>query len=578
MQFSATGIAATPATRTAINGTSGETEWALNDPVGIFMTGSATADNRKYTVSNVASGALVPDGAGNTLAFPQSGSVDFIAYYPWKNGQTLGNYPVDVSNQSNPATIDLLYSNNATGKDKSSNPVDLTFTHALAKLKMTVAAGTGFSNLSGLTAVEIQNTGTTAGFKLSNGTDFNITATGNITPRQASASPVIYEAILIPGPASGKVKFTVDGNDYFWDIGTLNINFEQNTRYDYAVTVNKSGITVSSQSITAWGAGSTDEVTAVKFITGTNWSFNPATGTLTLLAGFVLNNDLSGITGFTGVSLSQVKSLVIEGTMTDAQLLKLKTLNNNSNTGSLPALESITLSNQTGALPDNFFWITVSAGGVTWLKSISAPKVTELYLAAFQNCYNLASADFPKVTTIGDAAFQRCDLVSVNFPEVTTMGDYAFESCNNLVSVKLPKVTTMGSFVFYNCGSLASIDLPKVVSTGTTVFERTALTTVTLPDLETLGNTAFKNCPNLTTVVLPKVTQILGSSYDGSFLDCPNLASVTFGSALTSIHANTFGGTTDESKIDLHLCAAEYALASGNTWRGWTFKSITAIP
>ncbi|GHT03456.1 hypothetical protein FACS189440_00370 [Bacteroidia bacterium] len=578
VQFSATGIAATPATRTAINGTSGQTEWALNDPVGIFMTGAATADNRQYTVSNVASGALVPYGAGNTLAFPQSGSVNFIAYYPWKNGQTLGNYPVDVSNQSNPATIDLLYSNNATGKDKSSNPVDLTFTHALAKLKMTVAAGDGFSNLLGLTAVEIQNTGTTADFKLSNGTDFSLTATGNIAARRAS--PVIYEAILIPGPASGSVKFTVDGNDYFWDIGTLNINFEQNTRYDYAVTVNKSGITVSSQSITAWGAGSTDEVTAVKFITGTNWSFNPATGTLTLLAGFVLNNDLSGITGFTGftgVSLSLVKSLVIEGTMTDAQLLKLKTLNNNSNTGSLSALESITLSNQTGALPDDFFWITVSAGGVQWLKSISAPKVTELHLAAFQNCYNLASADFPKVTTIGDAAFQRCDLVSVNFPEVTTMGDYAFDNCNNLVSVKLPKVTTMKDLVFYNCGNLASIDLPKVVSVGTSVFERTALTTVTLPDIETLGNAAFKNCPNLTTVVLPKVTQIL-EAYEGNFFNCPNLTSVTFGSALTSIHANTFGGSTDKSKIDLHLCAAEYALASGNTWRGWIFKSIIAIP
>ncbi|GHV30347.1 hypothetical protein FACS1894177_02760 [Bacteroidia bacterium] len=511
VQFSATGIAATPATRTAVNGTSGETEWALNDPVGIFMTGAATADNRKYTVSNVASGALVPDGAGNTLAFPQSGSVDFIAYYPWKNGQTLGNYPVDVSDQSNPATIDLLYSNNATGKDESSNPVNLTFNHALAKLKMTVTAGTGISNLLGLTAVEIQNTGTTAGFKLSNGTDFNITATGNITPRQAS--PVIYEAILIPGPASGSVKFTVDGNDYFWHIGALNINFEQNKLYNYTVTVNKGGITVSSQSITAWGAGSTDEVTAVKFITGTNWSFNPATGTLTLLAGFVLNNDLSGITGFTGVSLSQVKSLVIEGTMTDAQLLKLKTLNNNSNTGSLSALESITLSNQTGALPKDFFWVHSDYGGVQWLKSISAPNVTEIGLAAFQRCYNLASVDFP-----------------------------------------------------------------KVVSTGTNVFQNAAFTTVTLPDLETLGVAAFRDNPNLTTVVLPKVTQILGS-HEGNFFNCPNLTSVTFGSPLTTIHALTFeGSATDESKIDLHLCAAEYALASGNTWRGWIFKSIIAIP
>ncbi|GHT26779.1 hypothetical protein FACS189432_01860 [Bacteroidia bacterium] len=249
VQFSATGIAATPATRTAINET-GETEWALNDPVGIFMTGAATADNRKYTVSNVASGALVPDGSGNTLAFPQSGSVDFIAYYPWKNGQTLGDYPVDVSNQSNPATIDLLYSNNATGKDNSSNPVDLTFTHALAKLKMTVTAGDGAPDLSGL-GVTIKGLKTTANLDLTDGSLDAGANEGDITAGNPSTN--VYEAILLPLPTSGaKVEFKIGGDTYTWNLaGDITPALVAGLQYDYAVTLNKTGITVQGN-ITSW--------------------------------------------------------------------------------------------------------------------------------------------------------------------------------------------------------------------------------------------------------------------------------------------------------------------------------------
>lgn len=481
----------TPVTRLTINNT-----WSGNEIVRIVLDDASPS----LPFSVDAGGKLTPQ----TALYWQAYSHDGISARAWYPGNYT--YPADQKTVFNNA--DFIFAETVTGITKDNYTTTgkkLQFKHKLAQVTVSFRSGYGGINvrpphieptLYGYTTIAtIDTSGVNKDGKIIGA------VIGEIKPK---TPPSDTTALLIPKTYTNenfiKVKDTDSGKEYYYKPASLTL--EEGVHYKFIITINATRLTVTSQ-IVSW-EGSTDEVTTV-------WSFNPATGTLTLLAGFVLGNDLSGITGITGLDLSQVKSLVIEGTMTDAQLLKLKTLNNNSNTGSLSALESITLSNQTGALPEDFFWVD-DYGGVQWIKSISAPKVTELHLAAFQNCYNLASADFP-----------------------------------------------------------------KVVSTGINVFERTALTTVTLPDLETLGIAAFKNCPNLTTVVLPKVTQILGAG-DGNLWECPNLTSVTFGSALTSIHPNTFGGSTDESKIDLHLCAAEYALASGNTWRGWTFKSITAIP
>ena len=69
--------------------TNGGDSWAAGDPVGIFMleTGAvlpdgiiAGADNKKYTVTNISTGAMAPDG-GTPLYYPQSGNVDFCLLY-----------------------------------------------------------------------------------------------------------------------------------------------------------------------------------------------------------------------------------------------------------------------------------------------------------------------------------------------------------------------------------------------------------------------------------------------------------------------------------------------------------------
>ncbi|GHU76295.1 hypothetical protein FACS189414_1960 [Bacteroidia bacterium] len=267
--FTAGNIAAVQ-TRTAIDG-SGETQWALDDPVGIFMTGDA--GNRKYIVSNASTGALLPDGAGNTLYYPP-GNVDFIACYPWQNGQTLGNYAVDVSAQGNPAAIDLLYSNNAMNKNSSSGTVNLEFNHVLAKLAMTVQKGTGIADLTGL-SVKVKGMNTQTVFDLSNGSFGTANTPQDITPlctqTPSATANGLYEAILVPATTTtgATVEFTLNGETYIWNLSAGLSALAGGDRYGFTVTVNKTGITVSPVSITDWNVtagGNLGEATQIPVV------------------------------------------------------------------------------------------------------------------------------------------------------------------------------------------------------------------------------------------------------------------------------------------------------------------------
>ena len=79
--------------------------------------------------------------------------------------------------------------------------------------------------------------------------------------------------------------------------------------------------------------------------------------------------------------------MTIKGILTETQLSTLKNLNDNAqNLGVLQNLVNISLLSQTGNIPNNCFYSSV---GVQWLKSFSAPKVTNIGTSAFAFCTNL---------------------------------------------------------------------------------------------------------------------------------------------------------------------------------------------
>ncbi len=104
----------------------------------------------------------------NTMMWPADGSaVDFVAYYPWRPTEELPGfvYPVDITDQSCPRAIDLMYADNVRGVT-GGDPM-LTFGHRLAKLVFNVTDLDDVS-LEGMVST-FRGLSATAGFNLATG-------------------------------------------------------------------------------------------------------------------------------------------------------------------------------------------------------------------------------------------------------------------------------------------------------------------------------------------------------------------------------------------------------------------------
>ena len=322
VQFASGGISIT---RTTADGN----QWVADDAIGIFMKAHgetlssgvyADAGNKKYKAqSSSATSLFSPFNGDQTIYYPmEGGRVNFVAYYPYTQSLTNYTYPVNVSDQSNPAAIDLLYSGSTTAYDNGSVTVPLTFKHALSRLVINVAVGDGFANLSGLTAVSIKGMKTTAGFDLGTGTLGTAADAADITPYSTGGGS--YSAILLPTTlgTTHYVQFTVDGKSYAWQIDSDIAKLEAGKQYTYTVTISKTGLTVAPVEITDW-TGTTTTGTAAKRGISTaaelvqfrdDWNTAPngttiakwshdgtSTGTIRLLADI----DMSGVNNFTPI-------------------------------------------------------------------------------------------------------------------------------------------------------------------------------------------------------------------------------------------------------------------------------------
>lgn len=224
------------------------TTWETNDRIGVFMkkTGAAleagnivnNADNKPF-VTPTGNGYFSPEGT--SLLYPTDGSsVDFIAYYPYiANEQTPYIYKVDVTNQSKPAAIDLLYADNLTNRNQESPMGNLQFYHRLAKLivNFTTTDGTDLTNLT----ASLKGGKTRADFSLADGT---------LTVDDASGATVqmlrvgnAAEAIVLPAAstASIKLQLSLNGKNLEVSLPANITKLEGGSKYVCSVTVKGGG-------------------------------------------------------------------------------------------------------------------------------------------------------------------------------------------------------------------------------------------------------------------------------------------------------------------------------------------------
>lgn len=233
------------------------TTWGANDEIGVFMKqgsglGNALAANKKYVTPG--NGNFTATGA-DVINYPDQGKVDFIAYYPYASAVSGTTLPINVSNQTAQEKIDVMYSNNATGLDKTSGSPALTFQHKLSKIEINVTGGTGV-NLSGLKTV-FNAVNTTASMDLSTGVISEGSNSANVNAKIISVDGKnTVEAILIPGDYAGKeVVFTAGNENFKWTL-PANLAYETGKKYSYNVSLEsgetKQVVVEGNATITDW--------------------------------------------------------------------------------------------------------------------------------------------------------------------------------------------------------------------------------------------------------------------------------------------------------------------------------------
>lgn len=260
--YGSEGIVFTTAIQSRVSGNT----WNANDEVGIYMMNSgsgieaATAQNKKYIAQTNGTLTAAP---GNGIYLPESGNVDFIAYYPYTTSVSGNKLAVNVSDQSNPAAIDLIYSNGTKGvAATTATTISLGFTHQLTKVTLNVTKDETIETLNGL-GVNIKGISTEGEFNLADGT---LTATAGTNNKDvamyidAQGTTATATAIILPTAASTdqtslNLTFNLNGQSFTHTISDASI-FEKGTNVSFnanlSINNGKPVVTVGNATISNW--------------------------------------------------------------------------------------------------------------------------------------------------------------------------------------------------------------------------------------------------------------------------------------------------------------------------------------
>lgn len=260
--YGSEGIVFTTAIQSRVSGNT----WNANDEVGIYMMNAgsgieaATAQNKKYIAQTNGTLTAAP---GNGIYLPESGNVDFIAYYPYTTSVSGNKLAVNVSDQSNPAAIDLIYSNGTKGvAATTSTTISLGFTHQLTKVTLNVTKDETIETLNGL-GVNIKGISTEGEFNLADGT---LTATAGTNNKDvamyidAQGTTATATAIILPTAASTdqtslNLTFNLNGQSFTHTISDASI-FEKGTNVSFnanlSINNGKPVVTIGAATIEDW--------------------------------------------------------------------------------------------------------------------------------------------------------------------------------------------------------------------------------------------------------------------------------------------------------------------------------------
>ena len=237
--------------------------WDKGDAIGVYMKKSGEALSSTALAKNVhyqttGTTAFLPVKGEEIITFPLDGSnVDFIGYYPYKEDIANFIYPIDLSDQSVQANIDLLYSDNVKASNSENPNINMLFSHQLSKIVLRIEHKFR-EELSDIEVI-ITNAATKANFNLTTGILSAPSATTNIACMM-TADDWIAEAILLPTSNLSGIDFwfLLDEETFKYPLSSVPEiqSFEKSTRYTYNIYLDSDLIpVVTAGEISDWTEG-----------------------------------------------------------------------------------------------------------------------------------------------------------------------------------------------------------------------------------------------------------------------------------------------------------------------------------
>lgn len=473
---------------------------------------------------------------------------DLIAYYPFSAEiQDPRSMEISVNNRQDiegtETTIggyeasDFLYAK-VSKVMPTSSAIDIVYSHALAGIRITLMAGSGFdaADWSQLEKnVTVTNVVTTGTIDLSNG---DVTAG---TTQPGSVIPVVYgedfRAITIPQTvAAGKKLFaiTVDGQGYSFSKDS-DMTYAPGKMHSFTITVNRKGNGQYQFELT--GEGITPWVDSLDFRDGLIKQYVvvdvPETGGL---ADAIKNKNLDP---------SRIYNLKLRGNLNEQDYKFIR-----ENITSLKALNLFETRNEC---------FVDSGGGHAGIEKDYLPG------GGLEGLSTLSHFIFPKYTRIiGGGSFRGTGLIGeLIIPEgVEELGWGCFMSCNSLQEIKLPQTLKVigGSAFQYNYALRGNLILPE--------------------GLEGIGGSAFSGCQFTGELNLPSSLKVI---LEWAFYGCKFTGSLVFPQGIKRVADGCFSnaGFTGTLTIPEGVVEIGHEAFTGCGFRGElklpsTLKSIVS--
>lgn len=229
----------------------GKDAWAGGEEIGVSMDGLLSP--RKFVIEP--GGSAKPINAANAIWWKNADEARVTAWYP-----DIVNPALDISDQSGGyADFDLVW---ATAVGRYDRDIVLQFTHRMAKIEFSLAAGDGITEeeLASASVKVLGDDETYFSIGMIGAAD---KSDGEIAPYYDSATKK-FEAVVVPQDMTGKplIRIGLGGKAFAYTPETQSKGkLDAGTCHSYAITVKANGLEVETPWGYDWSDGGEENVT-----------------------------------------------------------------------------------------------------------------------------------------------------------------------------------------------------------------------------------------------------------------------------------------------------------------------------